>query len=286
MSPRHRALHRLGAAAALVLLTAGLSGCFTLRMDLAVQPDDTVDGSVVLAVDQSLAAAAGGEQALLDGLTGGGSPFPEPPSAGDVQQREYRDGDLVGVEYVLTGVPVEDFASQGGGDLSITREGDRFVVTGSVNLSDGDPASGGPDVSQILGTADITLSLTFPGDVVDTNGRVAGRTVTWQPQVGQENPINAVALASGGLDLRWVGVGLVLVLGLVALGAVLALRGRASVERAAGPDTVLPGPAGSHTGAAPADGALPRATQVIPVDERLTQVVDRPPDAEEPRSGG
>ncbi|MDH4159878.1 MAG: hypothetical protein OEV62_06445, partial [Actinomycetota bacterium] len=292
-SPPH-VVRRLGALGALALATLLLSGCFTLRMDLALQADDTVDGSVVLAVDKSLAALAGGEDALLEGLTSEGSLFDEAPSSGDVQQREYREGDLIGVEYVLSGIPVEEFSSQQSGDLSISRDGDRFVVTGNLDMAQPDAAAGEPDASQLLGTADISVSITFPGEVVETNGQVDGRTVTWEPQVGQANPITAVGMATGGPNLGlWLGVGLVALLVVVAGVSLVVLRRRpAATTPPEGPvdvDTVLPGAGGAVVASEVTAGAAAtpaaRATQVIPVDEQPTQAVEHTPGSEAPTDG-
>ncbi len=284
-------VRRLGTLGALALVTLLLSGCFTLKMDLAIQADDTVDGSIVLAVDKSLAALAGGEDALLEGLTSEGPLFEEGPSSGDVQQREYREGDLIGVEYVLSGIPVEEFSSQQSGDLSISRDGDRFVVTGNLDMTDGEAAGGEPDAGQLLGTANVSVSIAFPGEVVETNGQVDGRTVTWEPQVGQANPITAVGMATGGVNLGlWLGVGLVALLVVVAAVSAVALRRRPA--RTALPlvpadaDTILPGAGIGVVAPEAAAGAAvtppPRATQVIPVDEQLTQIVEPTPGAEEP----
>ena len=46
------------ALAAVVVGT--LSGCFTVRMDLQIRDDDTVDGSVLLAFDEQVVQRAGG----------------------------------------------------------------------------------------------------------------------------------------------------------------------------------------------------------------------------------
>jgi hypothetical protein len=277
---------RLGVLAWVLLATLLLSGCFTVKMDLAIQSDDTVDGSLVLAVDKSLADLAGGEDALRQSLSGEGSPFTEKPSSGDVTQREYRDGDLIGVEYVLSGLPVTEFSAQQTGELEISRDGDRFVVSGNLDMTDqGAAVEGQADPTGLLGAPDVSMSITFPGEVVSANGQVDGRTVTWQPTIGQPNPISAVGMAEGGPSLGlWIGVALVVLLLALAVGALVALRGRRAPAPlptpAADADTILPAAAGASRPSAP------RATQVIPVPEQLTQTVEPLPDEGEPTPGG
>ena len=45
-----------------------LSGCFKLDMSLELSSDDTVDGSIILAVDRDQAELFGGEDALRESL--------------------------------------------------------------------------------------------------------------------------------------------------------------------------------------------------------------------------
>lgn len=281
---------RTGALSVVAALAALLlSGCFTLEMSLGIQADDTVDGSMVLAVDKSLADLMGGEDAMVDALSSEGSPFDEDPTEGSVEQREYRTDDKVGVEYVFDGIPIEEFSSDASGtgdDLTIVRDGDRYVVSGSMDLTNDEPGSDGGDPTQMLGDAEVRIAVTFPGDVVSADGDVDGRTVTWEPQVGAVTPINAVGSADAGLDLGLIlGLALAALLLVVAVVAFLLLRGRRARPAAPGPlppGSIVPEglPQGGPTSsvaepAGPTSGEQPtRATQVIPTAEQPTQVVE------------
>lgn len=279
------------AAQSVVALLAALllSGCFTLEMNLGIQADDTVDGSLVLAVDKSLADLMGGEDALVDALASEGSPFDEEPTEGSVEQREYRTDDAVGVEYVFDGIPIEEFSSDASGtgdNLSIVRDGDQYVVSGSMDMTNDELGSDGGDPTQMLGDAKVRIAVTFPGDVVSADGDVDGRTVTWEPQMGAVTPINAVGSADAGLDLGLIlGLALAALLLVVAVVAFLLLRGRRAGPAASGPlppGSIVPegqpqgGPAPSGGEPAGPTSAQPpaRATQVIPTADQPTQVVE------------
>ena len=195
-----------------------LCGCLTARADLTIRADDTVDGSVVLAVDREQARHAGGARALVEALTRGGSPFDTRPSAGSVERRPYRSGGLVGVEYVLSGVPLADVSGVRSTDLSIVRDRNRYLVTGAVDLT---ADRLGVEPSRLRG-ADVRLSVTFPVAVVRANGTVDGHTVTWEPPLGAVTRVSAVGEAADqGHRTPVVAVLLVLLVTLMAAFAVL-----------------------------------------------------------------
>lgn len=267
-----------------VLSVLLLSGCFTLRMDLDIQADNTIDGGMVLAVDKSLAGLMGGEDAVEDALTDGGPSFQDQPSAGSVDVKPYRTDELVGVEYTFDGIPIEEFSSDAMGpdSLSITRDGDRFVIEGTLDFTSDGLDSDEIDAGAMMQGADVTVSISFPGKVISANGDIDGNTVTWTPTVGERTTISAVGSAETGLP--WVlilGVALVVLLVVLAVVAVVMSRGRRSASPSGGPlpeGSIVPGaPVESGAGSAePADSTQP--TQVIPTGQQPTQVLDLPPE--------
>lgn len=218
--------------AAVVMCT--LSGCFTLRMDLQLRADDTVDGSVALAFDEQVAEQAGGEKALIDALVDGKTPlFDEPPSGGGVEVKEYRQDERVGVEYVLSAVPISDFSTAVGSregairEFAIQRVGDTFVVDGKVNVQAFLGAANSVSTVEALDAADLSISLTFPGMVIESNGTVNGNTVTWTPPVDSAFVIHAVGDAGNGSRsglLVGVVVGLCLLAVLIPLAVIASRR--------------------------------------------------------------
>jgi hypothetical protein len=266
-----RRLRRLGTSTAtLAALVVLLSGCIKLEMDLEVAADDTVSGTAVLGFSRQLMELGGGS---LDDLFGAQDVVPSDVEGVTIEP--YEDDDFVGQEVTFDAVPLARINEQADeGSLTIVRDGDRFRVSGELDLATGD-VPGGPedlpfDPETLFQDAVIRISLTFPGEVERANGEIDGNTVTWTPSVGDRLVFEAVASAipsGGGLPIVWIVLA-VLAVAAVAGAVILANRRRpaptagweASAEPAAGgqrpppPDpavseTPLPGP--------PASGAPP-----------------------------
>jgi hypothetical protein len=221
-------------------LLVTLSACFKLDMKMQLQSDNTVDGSVIIAVARDQAELLGGEDALRESLQSEESGiFSDAPTQGTYEQRDYEDADWIGTEGVFNDVPIDEFGAGDSGDLSITREGDDFVVNGSMDLSSGnDDAS----TQALLDTADLQISITFPGDVGESNGEVDGNTVTWQPTPGEVLDISARGSAVSGTN--WTLIAAIAALAaLVVIGVVLliVLR-RRDDDPAAGENPTPPPP--------------------------------------------
>ena len=72
-------------------------------------------------------------------------------------------------------------------------------MTGVLDLSSGLSGATGPFAgtggAQLFENADIQISITFPGEVVQANGEVDGNTVTYVPEFGERLEINATGSA-------------------------------------------------------------------------------------------
>lgn len=234
---RFMSLALLGAAA----LT--LSGCMRMQVDMTVAEDDTVDGTVVFAFQESILELMGDDADSL---------FAEMDFESDqgVTVADYEQDGFVGKEYTFAATPLADFNSDGG--LTITREGDEFVVAGQMDLQ-GDSGEEVPGMEGMLDSFDISITLAFPGEVTSSNGEITGNSVTWKPVYGEANPLEARAGATGG------GSGLGLILGIVAavvvIGAAVALVIVNNTKKKAG----------VAAAAAPAAGIVPEFTPLAPV---------------------
>jgi hypothetical protein len=253
MASRLRIAGRIAALAALALL---MSACLKLDMDLEVTADNTVNGSVIFAVERSVLDLAGGS--VEDFL---GTDAPLPSDVPGVSVEDYDEGDFVGQRYTFDAVPLERFNEGSDPDqLSITREGDVFRVSGVLDLASGLTGTTGLtgiDPSEFLQGAELQIRLTFPGEVTETNGEADGNTVTWVPEFGERLELQATASAVGGggdsnLTLWLIIGGVVVVLAIVA-AVVLSQR------RRGGPTPAMAGPAEAGM---PAAGAPP-ATGVV-----------------------
>ena len=213
---------RLAMVAALALL---LTGCLKLDMNLEIQTDDTVTGSVIFAVNKDVLDLTGGS---AEDLLGSDTPFPS--DAAGVTTEDYDDGEFVGKQFNFDGLPIAEFSDPADPEsLSITRDGDTFVVSGVLDLSQGatgasgaSGATGGTGAAAFFESAEIRIAITFPGEVISSNGTESGNTVTWTPKFGDRLEISATgsAIASGGssstLLYVLIGVGVVVVIAIIA----------------------------------------------------------------------
>jgi hypothetical protein len=236
MSKRMQATARF---AAVVILAVLLTGCIKLNLDFTVSSDNTVSGTMVFAFSKQLLQLTG--QSAQDLLA---SSAPVPSSVPGVSAKPYDDGEFAGEEYTFDAVPITEFNSNDPtSPLSIVRTGDTFTVSGVLDLSSGAGVSGAsgaiPGLDQALAGADIRISITFPGEVTDTNGAVDGTTVTWSPKIGERLEINATAGAIGSGSSSTSSI---LLIGLIALAVIavivvvaLVMKGRR--KAASGGDT-------------------------------------------------
>lgn len=271
----------LGATALTTLVAVSLAGCVKMDMQLDLQTDDTVDGSMVFAVSNALAEMTGQDPATIaEEMSGDTFDMDE----GTITSTEpYDDGEYVGSEITFEGESLDSFAGATGEELSIVRDGDEFVVSGTMDLSDaalGTEGAGGDEMmSGLMEGFDIQISITFPGSVSEHNGELDGNTVTWTPQYGEATEISARGSAiegggGSGLPLPLlIGIGAA-VLVAAALIIFLVMRSRknaaAAQPAAAGyaPTSYVP-PAQGYTppaaeGYAPAPTAAPAPPAAAP----------------------
>ncbi|HEX7463413.1 MAG TPA: hypothetical protein VF382_00725, partial [Actinomycetota bacterium] len=232
-------MKRIGSVAAKVLAIVAmallLSGCMKLNMDLTVSSDDTVNGTMIFAMDKQLLEATG--QSFDDLMAD--NPIPTPSEAG-VTTSPYEDDKFVGQEIRFDAVPLSKFnESEDAESLQIVREGDQFKVSGVLDLSSATGNTGDEALDKMLQealkSADISIKMTFPGDVASSNGEIDGNSVTWAPKIGERTEINAVASAiptKSSTPWLWIAIGGVVALGAVGAGIMMAGRGKKGGEAA------------------------------------------------------
>jgi hypothetical protein len=164
---------------ALLVATTLLSGCARVRTALAVQPDDTVNGEMVIATPE----------------TGPDDPGPTitlpPELETDVEVSEYRQDGYAGSVLHFSGLSFEEVASLNqvagpagnGVRFELRRAGDRVVVGGAVDLT-----------TVTVDKADFQLKISFPGEVLESNGDADTDTdtVAWTFTPGEVGGMNAV----------------------------------------------------------------------------------------------
>jgi len=256
-------------AALSLLVVVTLAGCFKAKVDLTLSSEDTISGTMLVAVQAGIGESLGGsDEDILGQLTGG--------LGGELDGatvEDYSEDDYIGKLFTFKDLPLDAFSSgEGGEDISITREGDLFIVDGTWNTDDAgtegmDPASIG---------AEFTFAVTFPGSVVEHNGTLSndGHTVTWDLFDGPET-LHAEGKASADSNgwMLWALLGVValLIVAAVIITAVV-VRKRAAVPAAPTYEAVAPAAPVDFTPAEAAPSApevpveAPAEAEVAPVE--------------------
>jgi hypothetical protein len=274
-------VRRLGRLVCLGAVALLLAGCLRVNMDVEVTPGNTVSGTAIFAVDESLLQLSGqsADQLFKDMNV---SDLPAGASADKYQQ----DG-FIGQQITFNDVPLAEFTRNnalsgtgtGSGDqLNIVRQGDEFHVTGVVDIS-GPEFTGTQVPKQFLESFEFKISITFPGKVKSATGEVDGNKVTWAPKFGEKTPIEAVASAIPSASSPLLVI-LLIAAGALILGAVafLLTHRKPAPAPASGlvddaatmpVDTTLPAPPGSP---------VEPVTPVEPPPPATPATIEPPPD--------
>jgi len=237
----------LSAAALTTFVAVGLTGCIKMDMQLDLQSDNTVDGTMIFAISSEVAQMAGQDPATLaEQLSGETFDFSE---GANVQSEPYDDGEYIGTTTTFEGEPLETFGAGQDESMSVVRDGDEFVVSGTFDMTEA--AMGAESMPGLGDSFDIKIAMTFPGKVTEHNGDLSGNTVTWTPVYGEVNEFSARASAidggGGGLSLPLL-IGIIAA-ALIVLGLVLflVLRSRKGGQPAAAAASAYPEPTASYT---------------------------------------
>jgi hypothetical protein len=212
----------LARTVAVLVIVLALSGCFRARIELTVGPDQRVDGSLLLAYDRAVLeqidrTPTDAQVEILDDMTD------DAPRGQECTPWE--DDAFVGAECRLEGVTLDDLGQAEAFDqrLTFVETDDELLLTAVIDLDEVPTDSPEP-----LETFDVTISITFPGRVTETNGEVDGTTVTWRAEPGERTHLSAVAaLASPAEPAEipsWL-IGLVVLVVIGIVGIIVADRG-------------------------------------------------------------
>ncbi len=225
-------MKKLASLVGILTLALSLSSCVKLDMDLEINKDSTVSGTMIFALIDSLAA-------MGDSTQEDESPtdsFVSPTTKG-VKVVEYKEDGYTGQKLILDRVPFSEFGknSSGESDFKVKRDGNKITVSGFLDLSSGEDSSSGSDwgdalAKSIMSSADLKISIKFPAKVLRSTGEIGqdGKSVTWRPELGEkvdltttvELPTAKIGAAIGGL--------LVLIVLAVAVVFVVVRRRKAS----------------------------------------------------------
>jgi len=240
---------RTAAVALVALVTLGLAGCVRVDLATTLHPDDTQSGSLTFAVSEAFAERSGiTAEALVESLQ-------LPALAGDVPGatvESFTEAGFAGKRVTVENAPLDTFGNDGS-SVEITRDGDQFVVSDAM-LGASAGGAEGADLDEL----DVRVRITFPGVVVDHNGELDGRTVTWHAVRGDRLTLSAQGYAIEGAvapppNRQWMWLaGGVVVLALAAAAVARARRAGHAPDAHAGPATAERGTADGAADASPA----------------------------------
>ena len=242
---------KLVAIFAALLSSFLLTGCIKLDMDLTVNRDRTVSGTVVGAVSDYLA-----ELTEESGDTSSNSLTSELDSLFDentpgVTVKEYKSGGFTGQQYILDRVAISELT----GDVTdpegfnIKIEGNKVNVSGVLDLSmDEETTSSlelfGADLAKgLFSSAQMRIAIRFPGKVISSSGEISadGKQVVWTPVIGERNELSAtVELPNAKKILSYAGIGLG-ALALLLIAFLLGRRGKKVAAEASDKDSSAEG---------------------------------------------
>ncbi|OKH64066.1 hypothetical protein EB72_10010 [Mycobacterium sp. SWH-M1] len=179
MLNRHRTSRRVLTILLLLLVLApSLIGCVRVRTSLTVSPDDRVSGQIVAAAKPRDDSDRGPQ--LLNNL-----PFAQKVAVSDYDRDDYVGSQAVFSDLAFAELPQLAGMNRdaAGVDISLRRAGDLVILEGRADLTSlSDPE------------ADVSLSVSFPGEVTSTNGdRVSSEVVEWKLRPGVVSTMNAQA---------------------------------------------------------------------------------------------
>src|SRR3954471_11353910 len=183
------------------------AGCVRVRASITVSPDDRVSGQIIAAAKPRNGDDKGPQ--LLNTL----------PFSQKVSVSSYDRDDFVGSQAVFSDLTFSELPQlanmnrdAAGVDVSLRRAGDLVILEGRADLT----SLNDPD-------ADVSLSVSFPGEVTSTNGdQIASDVVEWKLRPGVVSTMSAQARYTDpsarsftGAAL-WLGFAAFLVAGIVA----------------------------------------------------------------------
>jgi len=229
---------RRGLKALLLLpLLLVLAGCFRLDMGLTLHEDDTVDLSMEVADLTGMMARSDMPCSDLEDVSGAEDM--------EVTVEEIEEDGNVGCRMVASGAAIDSMTD---GGMTIERVDDTFVFE-----FDGDETGmGDPAALEDMPAGmepDVSISVTFPGEVIEADGEIDGNTVTWTGleafTAGGSATGSATGGGAGGVSTAvWIVLGVVALLAIAALIFFITKRNRDSGTGGGAPYGAHGGPAG------------------------------------------
>jgi hypothetical protein len=198
-----------------------------MDVNLIINKDATVSGSMVFAVADSLAGLSEDNSNDSDPLKDSFN-----TEAEGVTESEYKLGGYTGTKYTFDRIPFEEFNkgnSEGENEFKLIQDGNRLTIKGLVDFSQTDSEDSSSDLGDwgdeftksITSSFDINISVKFPVKVLESTGKISddGMTVSWKPKYGEKVDISTTVEIPSGFQFIY----LIILLGLLGVGALIFL---------------------------------------------------------------
>jgi hypothetical protein len=198
-----------------------------MDVNLIINKDATVSGSMVFAVADSLAGLSEDNSNDSDPLKDSFN-----TEAEGVTESEYKSGGYTGTKYTFDRIPFEEFNkgnSEGENEFKLIQDGNRLTIKGLVDFSQTDSEDPSSDLGawgdefakSITSSFDINISVKFPVKVLESTGKISddGMTVSWKPKYGEKVDISTTVEIPSGFQFIY----LIIILGLLGVGALIFL---------------------------------------------------------------
>lgn len=178
-----------GVAGVLACGLVFLAGCMQFDASLKVNADDTVDGQLLITADKS--ALTSGGHTLQDAFADLRKNIPSLPP-GD--EAVFEDAKRYGTRIAYHAAPLGAFAD---GSVQLLRNDETYTFSLPLDPEQygGTPGGDPKDEQSFLKAIGFDVRITFPGRVLDSNGKVDGQTVTWHLRSGDVKPTHLYATA-------------------------------------------------------------------------------------------
>jgi hypothetical protein len=164
---------------AVLVLVPLASGCVRIRASITISADDRVSGTITAA-----SKPRNGDDKGVQ-FNGGGLPFTEKVAISDYTKDGYVGSQAVFSDLTFAELPqlANMNHDAAGVDISVRRAGDSVILEGRADLTSlTDP------------NADVSMSVSFPGEVTSTNGdQVDSQVVEWKLKPGVVTTMTAQA---------------------------------------------------------------------------------------------
>lgn len=182
-------MRTLRAFTALIIAAFTLTGCMKLDMDLSIDPgNDTLNGTFIVAIQRTVLTM--GNKTPEEGFANTEKTLKEIPPG--TRSEVYDDGLYYGRRIIFERYPLAEFNSRNPSASIKHEEGKYFFQMSGTNAVN---YSTPQNLVAALANLEITISVTFPGKVIehDRQSTLQDRTVVWKLKLADFGAIRAVS---------------------------------------------------------------------------------------------